>query len=90
MKANKKFYQFTFILNFILAAIGFGIIALVSALSAKALVGYIVCWSIFTVIAVVLNLFIVKRAKLITAYFAFGAAVNVIIFAVPSLLLYLL
>ena len=64
MKANGKFFRFTFVLNLILGAIGFGIIALVSALSSKAIVGYIVCWVLFTAFAAYANLFIVNRAKL--------------------------
>ena len=90
MKANGKFFLFTLMLNLILGAIGFGIIWLVSALSAKALVGYIVCWAIFTAFAAYVNLFIVRRAKLKTGYFAFGTVVNIIFFLVPSLLLFLL
>ena len=90
MKAHGKFFRFTLLLNLILGAIGFGIIALVSALSAKALVGYIVCWAIFTAFAAYVNLFIVRRSKLKTGYFAFGTVVNIIFFLVPSLLLFLL
>ena len=90
MKANGKFFRFTFLLNLILGAIGFGIIALVSALSAKAMVGYIVCWAVFTIFAAYVNLFIVKRSKLKIGYFAFGTVVNIIFFLVPSLLLLLL
>ena len=90
MKANGKFFRFTFLLNLILGAIGFGIIALVSALSAKAIVGYIVCWAIFTILAAYVNLFIVKRSKLKIGYFAFGTVVNIIFYLVPSLLLLLL
>ena len=87
MKANGKFFRFTFILNLILGAIGFGIIALVSLLSAKAMVGYIVCWAIFTLFAAYVNLFIVKRSKLKTGYFVFGTVINIIFYLVPSLLL---
>ena len=91
MKANGKFFRFTILLNLILGGfIGFGIIALVSVLSAKAMVGYIVCWAVFTIFAAYVNLFIVKRSKLKIGYFAFGTVVNIIFFLVPSLLLLLL
>ena len=90
MKANGKFFRFTFLLNLILGAIGFGIIALVSAISAKAIVGYIVCWALFTAFAAYANLFIVRRAKLKTVYFVFGTVVNIIFFLVPSLLILIL
>lgn len=90
MKANKKFYQVMFIFNLILGAIGFGIIALVSALSAKAIVGYIICWALFTAFATYVNMFVVKRSKLKTVYFLYGTTVNIIFFLVPSLLLLLL
>ena len=90
MKANGKFFRFTFILNLILGAIGFGIIALVSALSAGNIIGYIVCWALFTAFATYVNLFIVKRSKLKVGYFAFGTVVNIIFFAVPSILLLVL
>lgn len=90
MKANGKFFRFTFILNLILGAIGFGIIALVSALSAGNIIGYVVCWALFTAFAAYVNLFIVKRAKLKVGYFAFGTVINIIFFLVPSLLLWLL
>ncbi|MBQ9116159.1 MAG: hypothetical protein IJY04_03965 [Clostridia bacterium] len=90
MKANGRFFKFTFILNLILGLIGFGIIALVSALSAKAILGFIICWVLFAAFALYVNLFIVKRAKLKTGYFAFGTVVNLIVFLTPSLLLLLL
>ncbi|MBR2460594.1 MAG: hypothetical protein IKB34_05140 [Clostridia bacterium] len=90
MKANGKFFRFTFVLNLVLALIGFGIIALVSALSAKAILGYVICWALFAAFALYVNLFIVKRAKLKTVYFLFGTIVNIVLFLVPSLLLLLL
>ena len=90
MKANGKFFRFAFILNLVLGAIGFGIIALVSALSAGNIIGYIVCWALFTAFAAYVNLFIVKRAKLKVGYFVFGTVVNIIFFAVPSILLLVL
>ena len=90
MKANGKFFRFTFILNLILGAIGFGIIALVSALSAGNMIGYIVCWVLFTAFAAYANLYIVKRSKLKVGYFAFGTVVNIIFFLVPSILILVL
>ena len=90
MKANGKFFRFTFLFNLILGAIGFGIIALVSALSTKAIIGYIVCWVLFTAFATYVNLFIVRRAKLKTGYFVFGTVVNIIFFLVPSLIILLI
>ena len=90
MKANGKFFKFSFMLNLILGAIGIGIIAIVSAISSAAIAGYIVCWVLFAAFAAYANLFIVKRAKLKTGYFAFGTVVNVIFFLVPSLLIWIL
>ncbi len=90
MKANKKFFSFSFILNLILGLIGFGILAIVGAVSDKALLGLIICSVIFAAIAVAVNLFIVRRSKLKTVYFIFGTVVNVIFFFVPSALIWFL
>ena len=90
MKANRKFFNFSFVLNFILAAIGFGIVALVSALSSKAIVGYIVCWVLFLAVAVLINTYIVKRIKLKPVYSIFGIAVNALFLVAPSVLLLVL
>ena len=90
MKPNGKFYKFSVILNFILAAIGFGIIALVALFTQGNIIGYIVCWVLFAAFAIYANMFIVTRTKLKTVYFLFGTIVNIIVFLVPSLLLILL
>lgn len=81
MKANGKFFSFSFIFNLILGAIGFLILWPVRALSNNSIVGFIVCGVIFAAIAVYVNFFIVKRSKLKTPYFIFGAAVNLIVCA---------
>lgn len=90
MKANKKFFTFSFILDLILGLIGFGILAIVGAVSDKAILGLIICSGIFTALAVAVNLFIVRRSKLKTPYFLFGTAVNIICFFVPSALIWFL
>ena len=90
MKANRKFFNFSFILNLVLGAIGFGIVALVSALTSKAIVGYIVCWVLFLTVAVLINTFIVKRSKLKPVYSIFGTVVNAVFLVVPSVLLLVL
>ena len=90
MKANGKFFRFMLVLNLVLGLIGFGIIAIVSALSSKALLGFIICWVLFAAFALYVNLFIVKRAKLKTGYFLYGTVINLIAFILPSLLLLLL
>jgi len=81
MKANSKFFTFSFIFNFILGTIGFLILWPVRALSDNHIAGFIVCGVIFTAIALYVNLFIVKRSKLKTPYFIFGTAVNLIVCA---------
>ena len=87
LKPNKKFYSTMFIFNFILAAIEFGIIALVSALSAKSVIGFAVCGGIFLCLAVLFNLFVVRRSNLRTVYFLYGTFVNAVVCAVPSVLI---
>ena len=90
MKANGKFFKFSFILNFILGAIGFLILWGVRALTENSIVGIIICAVIFLAIALYVNIFIVKKSKLLTPYFLFGTAVNAIVVAVPTVLMMIL
>lgn len=81
MKANGKFFSFTFTLNLIIAVIGALIFWPIRALSGNHPASFITVGVIFAAIALYVNLFIVKRAKLKTPYFIFGTAVNLIICA---------
>lgn len=90
MKANKRFFSFSFILNLILGLIGFGILAIVGAVSAKSIIGLVICAVIFSVIAFAVNIFIVHRSKLKSVYFIFGTVVNIVFFLAPSLLVWFL
>lgn len=90
MKANKRFFSFSFILNLILGLIGFGILAIVGVVSEKAIVGLIICAVIFSAIAFAINMFIVRRSKLKSVYFIFGTIVNIVFFLVPALLIWFL
>ncbi len=90
MNANGKFFKFSFFINMILGAIGFLILWAVRAITSNHIAGIIVCGVIFFAIALYVNLFIVKKAKLKTPYFIFGTVVNVIFVAVPTVLMMLL
>lgn len=81
MKANARFFKFSFLINLILGAIGSLILWPVRALSNNHPAGFIVCGVIFTAVALYVNFFIVKRSKLKTPYFIFGTAVNIIVCA---------
>lgn len=81
MKANGRFFKFSFLINLILGTIGFLILWPINALSNNHIAGFIVCGVIFIAIALYVNLFIVKRSKLKTPYFIFGTVVNVIVCA---------
>ena len=81
MKANARFFKFSFLINLILGAIGFLILWPVRALSNNHIAGFLVCGVIFTAFALYVNLFIVKRSKLKTKYFIFGTVVNLIVCA---------
>ncbi len=82
MKANRKFFIFSFIFNFILGGIGFLIFWPIRVFSDNHIAGFIICGIVFTAIAVYINFFIVKRSKLKTPYFIFGALVNIVVFSV--------
>ncbi len=90
MKANGKFFKFSFILNFILGAIGFLILWGVRALTSNNIIGIIICSVVFLAIALYVNIFIVKKSKLKTPYFIFGTVVNAIVVAVPTVLMMVL
>ena len=90
MKANGKFFKFSFALNFILGAIGFLILWAVRALTDNNIIGIIICSVIFLAIALYVNLFIVKKSQLQTPYFIFGTMVNAIVVALPTVLMMVL
>jgi hypothetical protein len=90
MKANGKFFKFSFILNFILGAVGFLILWGVRALTENSIVGIIICSVIFLAIALYINIFIVKKSKLLIPYFIFGTVVNAITVALPTMLMMVL
>ena len=90
MNANGKFFKFSFLLNMILGAIGFLILWGVRALTKNHIAGIIACGVVFLSIALYVNLFIVKKAKLKTPYFIFGTVVNAIFVAVPTVLMMVL
>ena len=90
MNANGKFFKFSFILNFVLGAIGFLILWAVRAITSNHIAGIIVCGVIFLAIALYINLFIVKKSKLKTPYFIFGTVINAIFVAVPTVLMMML
>ena len=79
-----------FLFNFVIAAIEFGIIALVSFLSDKHIAGYIVCGVVFIALSAAFNLFVVRRSNLKTVYFIYGLAVNTAVCAIPTALIALL
>ena len=87
MKANGKFFKFSFLLNFVLGAIGFLILWGIRALTSNSPVGIIICAALFLAIAVYVNLFIVKKSKLKTPYFIFGVVINAIVVALPTVLM---
>ena len=90
MNANAKFFKFSFVLNFVLGAIGFLILWGIRALTENSIIGIIVCSVIFLAIALYVNIFIVKKSKLKTPYFIFGTVVNAIVVAVPTALMMML
>ncbi len=90
MKANGKFFKFSFILNMLLGAIGFLILWAVRAITSNSIVGIVICSVIFLTIALYVNIFIVKKSKLKTSYFIFGTVVNAIFVAVPTVLMMVL
>lgn len=75
MKANGRFFGFSTIFNLVLGAIAALLLLPVRAY----IVLFIVLAVVFAAIAVYVNLFVVKRAKLKLPYFIFGTAVNVIV-----------
>ena len=81
MKANGRFYGFSAIFNFVLGVIGFLILWGVRVLTKEAILGFVICGIIFLALAVYVNLFVVKRAKLKTVYFIFGTVVNLLVCA---------
>lgn len=81
MKANGKFFSFTFMLNLILGVIGALIFWPIRFLSKNNIIAFIVCGVIFMAFALYVNLFIVKRAKLKTPYFIFGSVIYLIALA---------
>ncbi len=85
MKANRRFFVISFILNMILGLAGGGIFWAVWAIGAstatKWVVEMIVCSLIFATVAVYVNMFIVKRSKLKTVYSIYGIAVNLVFYA---------
>ncbi len=87
MKANGKFFRFSFILNLLLGGIGFLILWGVRALTSNNIIGIIICSLIFLAIALYVNIFIVKKSKLKTPYFIFGTVVNAIVVALPTVLM---
>ena len=86
MKANGRFFGFTFVLKAVLGLIAGLILWGVCSLTNGAIPGIIVCSLIFMAIAVYLNLFIVRRAKLKTLYFLFGSIVNALFYALITVL----
>ena len=87
MKANGKFFKFSFILNMILGALGFLILWAARAITSNNIIGIIICSVIFLAIALYINIFIVKKSKLKTPYFIFGTVVNAIFVAAPTVLM---
>ena len=81
MKANGKFFGFTFILNLILGTIGFLILWGIRALTSEAIASYIICGALFGSFAVAVNSFIVTRSKLKKPYLLFGTFVNIMFLA---------
>ena len=81
MKANGKFFSFTFTLNLILGIIGALVFWPIRALSGNHIAAFITCGVIFTAFALFVNLYIVNRAKLKTLYFIFGTAVYLVFLA---------
>ena len=90
MKANGKFFSFTFTLNLILGVIGALVFWPIRALSGNHIAAFITSGVIFTAFALYVNLFIVRRAKLKTPYFIFGTAVYVIFLASLTALIMLI
>lgn len=90
MKANKKFFGVMFVVNMILGIIGFLLMWAVRAMTQNSIIGIVICSVIFMGIAVYLNIYVVKRAKLKTPYFIFGAVVNAVFVFVPTALMMLL
>ncbi len=84
MKANGKFFKFSFIFNIVLGAIGFLILWLICSVTDKALVGMSVCSVVLLAIALYVNIFIVKKSKLKIMYFIFGTVVNIITVVLPT------
>ncbi len=78
MKANGRFFVFSFIFNLILGTLGFLILWGIRALTDEAVAGFIICGVLFAAVALYVNMFIVKRAKLKTPYFIFGTCVNIV------------
>lgn len=78
MKANGRFFVFAFIFNLILGTIGFFILWGIRALTSEAIASFIICGVLFAAIALYVNIFIVKRAKLKMPYFIFGTCVNIV------------
>ncbi len=78
MKANSRFFVFSFIFNLILGTVGFLILWGIRALTGEAVAAFVICGVLFVAFALYVNLFIVKRSKLKTPYFVFGTCVNVI------------
>ena len=81
MKANGRFFGVMFIFNLICGTLGFLILWGIRALTDNSPIGIAVFGVIAVVIAVYVNLFIVKRAKLKTAYFLYGALINIVFLA---------
>ncbi len=91
MKANKKFFTVTFLLNMILGLIGGGIFwavwAIGSSSGLKWVISLAVCAVLFGAFASYLNFSIVKRAKLKTAYFIYGTVINLLFYFLVSAVL---
>ena len=90
MKANRKFFTFSLLLNVVLAAAGFGILMAVRALSATNPIALASAGALLLASAVTINLFIVRRSKLKTPYFLFGTSINALLCAGSALAVILL
>ena len=90
MKANGKFFGVMFVFNMILGLIGFLILWGIRALTNDSVIGIIVCEIIFTVFAVYINYFVVKRSKLKLPYMIYGTIINLLFFNVPTVLMMVL
>lgn len=84
MKANGKFFKFSFIFNVILGAIGFLILWLICSVTDKAAIGIIICSVLLLAVALYVNVFIVKKSKLKIMYFLFGTLINIITVVLPT------